>query len=84
MIMELSGNLQITLPKEIVENLGLREGDKFDISERNGVIHLMPIIEEVEYPKEYIDMLNAEVSKAKADKSRVFDNADDLLKHLNS
>ena len=43
---------QITIPKELVDKLGLSEGDKLEISERDGVICIMPV---AVYPKKYLD-----------------------------
>ena len=38
MLAELRQKSQITIPKEIVEKLGLSEGDKLDIRELDGTI----------------------------------------------
>ena len=43
MIIELRKKSQITLPKEIVKNLNLQEGDKFEVSIENGTIKLEPV-----------------------------------------
>ena len=48
MTIELRARSQITIPKEIINNLGLNEGDKFDICEKDGGIFLCPV---VIYPK---------------------------------
>ena len=42
------GRSQITIPSETVKNLGIREGDKFDVIEKDGGIFLCPV---VVYPK---------------------------------
>jgi AbrB family looped-hinge helix DNA binding protein len=51
MIIELRRKSQITLPKEIVKELNLLEGDKFEVNVVNGVITLEPV---AIYPKEYL------------------------------
>lgn len=43
MIVELRKKAQITLPKKIVDQLNLYEGDKFEISVKNGIIMLEPV-----------------------------------------
>lgn len=52
MLVEMRGRSQITIPSEIVKNLGVKEGDKFDVIEKDGGIFLCPV---VVYPKK--DML---------------------------
>ena len=45
MLTELRTKSQITIPKDIVMKMGLREGDKLEIVEKDGVIELMPVAE---------------------------------------
>ncbi len=82
MIIELRKKSQITLPKEIVKNLNLQEGDKFDVSIENGCIKLEPV---AVYSKEYILKLAREIQVLREDKEleyETFSNVDDLLKSL--
>ena len=83
MLTELRTKSQITLPKEIVTSLGLSEGDKLDISEKDGVIQIVPV---TVYPKKYLDELYSEINRIKDDvrdgKQVVFDNIDDLIAKL--
>jgi AbrB family looped-hinge helix DNA binding protein len=44
MLIEGSPKAQITLPKPIVDTIGLAVGDLLDISERDGGIFLLPVI----------------------------------------
>jgi len=44
MIIELRTKSQITLPKSIIEKIGLAVGDLLEISERDGVIVLQPVV----------------------------------------
>ena len=60
MLAELRVESQITIPKEIITTLGLSEGDKLDIFEKDGMICLMPV---VVYPKKYVDELRSEISQ---------------------
>lgn len=62
MLTELKQKSQITIPKEIVKELELQQGDMFDISVEDGVIYLVPV---VVYPKKYADDLNFDIEDAK-------------------
>ena len=44
MLTELRQKAQVTIPKEIIVKLGLSEGDKLDIFEKDGSICLMPVV----------------------------------------
>ena len=83
MLAELRAKSQITIPKEMVDKLGLSEGDKLDISEKDGMIYIMPV---VVYPKKYITKLHKEIEDTKtkiaAGKQPVFDNIDALFAKL--
>lgn len=83
MLAELRAKSQITIPKELVDKLGLSEGDKMEIYERDGVIHIMPV---VVYPKKYIDALHEEIKdvkeKIESGELPVFDSVDEMFKHL--
>ena len=83
MLTELRAKSQITIPKDIVNRLGLAEGDKLEIVERDGRIELMPV---AVYPKKYLEELRGEIEQAKAQvaagKQPVFDNVDALFEML--
>ena len=83
MLAELRSKSQITLPKELVEKLGLAVGDKLDLFEREGMICMMPV---VVYPKKYIEGLEKEIEAAKAKiasgEEPVFDTVDALIEKL--
>ena len=83
MLAELRVKSQITIPKEIISTLGLSEGDKLDIFEKDGMICLMPV---VVYPKKYVDELRSEISQVKEHLSKgeqpVFDSIDALFADL--
>jgi len=80
---ELRPKSQITLPKEIVSRLGLNEGDKLDVSERDGMITIVPV---AVYPKKYLDELRGEIETAKAKiasgETPVFSSIDALFAEL--
>ncbi len=83
MLAELRTKSQITLPKEIVSSLGLSEGDKLEVYEKDGIICMMPV---TVYPKGYVDQLHNEISQLKeniaAGKQPVFDSIDALMDKL--
>ena len=83
MLTELRTKSQITLPKEIVSVMGLSEGDKLDISEKDGVIYIVPV---TVYPKKYLDDLQTEIGqlkeKIRSGKQPVFDTIDALMEKL--
>lgn len=83
MIAELRQKAQITIPKEIIVKLGLSEGDKLDIFEKDGFICIMPV---AVYPKKYLDELREEISDVKAKiasgEQPVFDSVDALFDKL--
>ena len=79
MLTELRTKSQITIPKDIVMKMGLREGDKLEIVEKDGVIELMPV---AVYPKKYLDELRSEINKIAAGEQPVFDTVDALFEAL--
>ena len=85
MLAELRQKSQITIPKELVEKLGLVEGDKLEIYEQDGIICIMPV---VVYPKGYVEKLLRDVEdirkKVAAGEQPVFDNVDELILCLES
>ncbi len=83
MLAELRQKSQITIPKEIIVKLGLSEGDKLDVFEKDGTICMMPV---VVYPKKYLDELRGELDEVKAKitsgEQPVFDSVDALFAKL--
>ena len=83
MLAELRQKAQVTIPREIIVKLGLSEGDKLDIFEKDGSICIMPV---VVYPKHYLNELKEEISDVKAKlasgEQPVFDSVDALFDKL--
>ena len=83
MLAELRQKSQITIPKELIVKLGLSEGDKLDVFEKDGTICMIPV---AVYPKKYLDELRDEINEAKAKiasgERPVFDNVDALFAKL--
>lgn len=85
MLAELRTKSQVTIPKELVTKLGIKEGDKLEITEKDGVIQLIPV---VVYPKKLVDELRTEIDEVKAKVASgtqpVFDSIDSLFEELES
>ena len=83
MLTELRTKSQITIPKDIVKHVGLAEGDKLDVVEKDGVIQIIPV---AVYPKKYLEELRGEIDEAKArvaaGKQPTFDSVDALFDML--
>lgn len=83
MLSELRKKSQVTIPKEIVLSLGLSEGDKLEIFEKDGGICIIPV---VVYPKKYLSELREEINGVKAKlacgEQPVFDSVDALFDEL--
>ena len=83
MTIEMRSKSQITVPREIVSELGLSEGDKFELCVKDGAIFLVPV---AVYPKSYVSALEkaaAETAAAyKHGQINAFDNPRDLLAAL--
>ncbi len=83
MLIELRQKSQVTIPREIIVKLGLSEGDKLDIFEKDGFICIMPV---VVYPKKYLSELKEEISDIKtklaSGEQSVFDSVDALFDKL--
>jgi len=83
MLAELRAKAQVTIPKEFVTKLGIREGDKLEITEHGGVIQIMPV---VVYPKRMVTEFRAEINevkdKLKNGEQPVFDSIESLINAL--
>lgn len=44
MIVEFRQKGQITIPREIVRRLGIKEGDKLEVTEEGGAIRMVPVV----------------------------------------
>jgi len=83
MLAELRAKSQITIPKELVDKLGLSEGDLLEVYEKDGLICFMPV---VVYPKKYLEELQREIEETKAKiasgEQPVFDTVDAMFSKL--
>ena len=85
MIAEMRAKAQVTVPREIVTELGLNEGDKFEVSVREGAIYMIPV---AVYPKNYVEKLEAQVREAKtlmeSGDLKAYDSASELIAALHA
>ena len=83
MLVELRQKAQITIPKEIILQLGLQEGEMLEVFEQDGFIRIMPV---AVYPKTYLQELREEIDGMKAKiasgEQPVFDSVDALIEKL--
>ena len=79
MLIEMRARSQITLPNEIIKSLSLREGDKFEVEERDGGVFLCPV---VVYPKAKLEQIAKIVKEHKKKPSAVFNSVEDMFKDI--
>ena len=83
MLAELKDKSQVTIPKSIINELGLNRGDMFEVVVDNGAVVLVPV---VVYPKEKAEKLEALAEAAKENiakgKAKVYDDVEDLIADL--
>ncbi len=78
MLAELRSRSQITIPADIIKSLGVSEGDKFEIVEKDGGIFLCPV---VVYPRDKMIALAKLLKDAEKEKNnqKVFSSAEDMF-----
>ena len=83
MLAEFRAKSQVTIPKELVTKLGIQEGDKLEITEKDGVIQIMPV---VVYSKKVVEEFRAEINEVKErikkGEQPVFDSIENLMNEL--
>jgi AbrB family looped-hinge helix DNA binding protein len=85
MIIELRKKSQITIPKDIISELQLEEGDHLDISVKSGVITIEPV---AVYSKNYVKMLEDSIMKISEEKAKYnvgpFNSVEEAIEYLES
>lgn len=84
MVIKVRAKSQLTLPSKTIKNLGISEGDEYEVVERDdGSILLVPV---VTYSKAYIKGLEQEVKKIKSSlengEQPTFTSVDKMLSYL--
>lgn len=78
MLAEIRGRSQITIPAEIIKKMGISEGDKFDVMEKDGGIFLCPV---VVYPKDKLLKIARLIkdSEKNLSEQQSFDTVEDMF-----
>ena len=78
MLAEIRGRSQITIPAEIIKKMGISEGDKFEVVEKDGGIFLCPV---VVYPKEKLLKIAKLIKESEHEisKQQGFDSVEDMF-----
>ena len=79
MMIEMRARSQITLPNEITKRLGISEGDKFEVMERDGGVFLCPV---VVYPKAKIEQIAKVIKDHEKNPAAAFESVEDMFKDL--
>ncbi len=83
MLAELKDKSQVTIPKSVINELGLARGDMFDVVVSDGMVMLVPV---VVYPKAKAERLEALAKAARASaaagEADVYDDVEDLIADL--
>lgn len=81
MLAEIRGRSQITIPAEIIKSMGISEGDKFDIVEKDGGIFLCPV---VVYPKTKMEKIAKILKESEAELSgkSAFESVEELFSDM--
>ena len=79
MLVEMRARSQITLPVEIIRSLGIGEGDKFEVMERDGGVFLCPV---VVYPKAKLERIAQIVKNHEKSPAAVFESVEDMFRDL--
>jgi len=79
MLIEMRARSQVTLPNGIIKNLGINEGDKFEVFERDGGIFLCPV---VVYPKVKLEKIAKIIKDHEKNPSAVYESVEDMFKDI--
>ena len=77
MLVEVMERSQIMLPDELMEKMGISEGDKFEVMERDGGVFLCPVVMYPEAKLEYITQIMEEHEKSLS--SVVYESVEDMF-----
>jgi len=79
MLIEMRARSQITLPNEIIKSLGISEGDRFEVMERDGGVFLCPV---VVYPKAKLEQIAKIIKDHEKNPSAVFESVEEMFKDI--
>jgi len=79
MLIEMRARSQITLPSEITKRMGINEGDRFEVMERDGGVFLCPV---VVYPKSKLAQIAQTIKDHEREPSVVYSSVEDMFNDL--
>ncbi|MCL2421884.1 MAG: AbrB/MazE/SpoVT family DNA-binding domain-containing protein [Defluviitaleaceae bacterium] len=79
MLVEMRARSQITLPNEITKRMGITEGDRFEVMERDGGVFLCPV---VVYPKAKLERIAQIIKDHESDPATIYDSVEDMFNDL--
>ena len=79
MLIEMRARSQITLPNEITKKMGIQEGDRFEVMERDGGVFLCPV---VVYPKIKLEKIAQIIKDHEKEPSVVYSSVEDMFSDL--
>jgi AbrB family looped-hinge helix DNA binding protein len=78
-MIEMRARSQITLPSEIIKSLGLSEGDKFEVVERDGGVFLCPVIV---YPKAKLEQIAQIIKDHKSNPKDAYESVEEMFRNI--
>ena len=79
MLVEMRARSQITLPNEITKKMGIREGDRFEVMERDGGVFLCPV---VVYPKAKLEEIAQIIKDHEKNPTAAYTSVEDMFNEL--
>ena len=79
MLVEMRARSQITLPSEITKKMGIREGDRFEVMERDGGVFLCPV---VVYPKSKLKKIAQIIKYHEKNPTSAYTSVEDMFNEL--
>ena len=79
MLVEMRARSQITLPSEITKKIGIQEGDRFEVMERDGGVFLCPV---VVYPKNKLEKVARIIKDHEKEPSVVYNSVEEMFNDL--
>lgn len=83
-LVKLGARRQVTIPKEIIEQLGIKPGDYVEITRKNRSIVITPSEDAWFWSKEWQEKEREADEDIKAGRVKRFKNIKELIKDLNS
>ena len=79
MLIEMRAQSQITLPNEIIKKMGINEGDKLEVIERDGGVFLCPV---VVYPEAELERIDKIIKDHENNPTAAYSSVEDMFNGL--